>query len=97
MAPGAHLASVHPENQQAITDLIINTGRGWLWLGLRRDGGSWKWSDGSAYDVSNWATGEPNNKGGGEDCVVVYGDTGKWNDYACSDRNNFMCQLVLAV
>eukprot|EP00058_Branchiostoma_floridae_P004028 XP_002589516.1 hypothetical protein BRAFLDRAFT_88387 [Branchiostoma floridae] len=47
-----------------------------VWIGLRKDGGSWKWRDGSPVTYSNWNPGEPNNYDGWiiatEACVAMY-------------------------
>ncbi len=60
------------------------TGRN-LWIGLHRlePGGKFVWVDGSPLDYSHWATGEPNNWGGNENCVHMRWDPaapGTWND-----------------
>ncbi|XP_071793642.1 echinoidin-like [Asterias amurensis] len=64
------------------------------WLGYRRDlsTGSFAWIDGSpAGNYTNWAPGEPNNRGGEEDCVEMY-DTSMWNDKKCIQLRRFICK-----
>ena len=41
----------------------------------------------------NWAPSEPNNSLNREDCVVFYGNNGKWNDWKCSGSTYFMCEM----
>lgn len=59
-----------------------------LWIGLHRQwqGGPFVWVTGEKLDYSNWASGNPDNSGGVEDCVHMYkqGDVqaGKWNDFS---------------
>ena len=97
--PRARLVSVHPDNKDRVKTLF-ETSIDWnaIWIGLfrRHDGSSWAWSDGTPVDYTNWRDGEPNDSGGGEDCVLlVPRDEGKWNDGACSDTLGFLCQLYL--
>lgn len=66
------------------------------WLGLERDKNkskSFHWIDNTPLEggFNNWVYKEPNNQGGNEDCVHMYGKRvwnftrpGKWNDYPCS-------------
>ncbi|XP_076015991.1 galactose-specific lectin nattectin-like [Genypterus blacodes] len=67
-----------------------------FWAGLSDavKEGLWLWSDGSPITYKNWAVGEPNNWGGGEDCVEVY-STGNFNDIQCTQVRSFMCSKDL--
>ena len=42
---------------------------------------------------NNWDAGDPNNGGPlqNEDCALIKPD-GKWNDYPCKDRFNYICK-----
>ena len=72
------------------------------WIGLRRSGPStFIWYDGAAPAYVNWASGEPNNEGGRENCVVLWGPAltypsmrSRWNDDACetSPRQHAICE-----
>ncbi|KAL6481081.1 hypothetical protein MHYP_G00091610 [Metynnis hypsauchen] len=69
-----------------------------VWLGLvRRDTDQWLWSlaDGNFYrngdTYRNWASGEPNNVGGVENCVVMKKSDGTWFDDRCSSLYTFVC------
>ena len=48
--------------------------------------------DGERVSVTNWRAGEPNNVGGNEDCVMVDGSTGQWNDGNCEHSLPAFCQ-----
>lgn len=87
---GAHLASIHSvEENDFINKLHDPTGVHNTCIGGIRDGSSFKWNDGSAYNYQNWNSGEPNNSGGKENCTELYSTPGqpsrhgKWNDYPC--------------
>lgn len=63
----------------------------WKWVTGPENGTSFWLGTGSGSAVSgryeNWASGEPNNSGGGagEDCAqFLAGSTGEWNDLPCS-------------
>ncbi|XP_033103295.1 C-type Lectin CRL-like [Anneissia japonica] len=73
----------------------VSSGTDTYWIGLKRWGHSWRWSDRSTYRYRNWFTGEPNNHGGHEDCVHQSnknGDYLTWNDNSCSRRLSFVCE-----
>lgn len=40
---------------------------------------------------SAWNEGEPNNYGGREDCVAIWGGE-KWSDWFCSAKAKFVCE-----
>lgn len=44
--------------------------------------------------IAGWASGEPNNWGGTEDCAVTNwsGARGQWNDLACSNQNAYLVE-----
>ncbi|MFK0730324.1 MAG: Calx-beta domain-containing protein [Gloeotrichia echinulata GP01] len=54
-----------------------------FWIGFTDKDveGQFKWVNGEATTYTNWAPGEPNNRGGNENYAVMnWGSTGKWND-----------------
>ncbi|XP_030635254.1 macrophage mannose receptor 1-like [Chanos chanos] len=62
------------------------------WIGLFR--GSWKWSDQSNSSFTNWASGQPDNRGGIENCAAMQGigpDVGQWHDFSCAGEKPFVC------
>ena len=67
------------------------------WIGAKRIGSNFQWTDGTSFDFENWNTGEPNNQGGEENCIEVDSDPGKdwhdrWNDVPCTNKRNYVCK-----
>ncbi|XP_054608823.1 C-type lectin domain family 10 member A-like [Dunckerocampus dactyliophorus] len=99
-AKGGHLASVHTKT---MLDFLHGLAGGQRpWVGGYKEGGVWKWDDGSTFSVKNdgvagsndarWEAGEPNNAGGKEDCMEKV-PSGGLNDETCSYWRPFLCQL----
>ena len=62
----------------------------WLWFGLSdftTEGSFVLASSGQTAVHTNWASGEPNNKGD-EDCVIIAHDN-KWNDRSCTTWSDY--------
>lgn len=90
---GAKLASVNDADENLWIQLNIrNTNgspkmeEGWIGLDDESTEGTYVWQDGHSYSsgYKNWASGEPNDGGGGlsEDFVVFrWYSGGVWNDY----------------
>ncbi|XP_077327146.1 asialoglycoprotein receptor 1-like [Lithobates pipiens] len=69
-----------------------------IWIGLTDADGTWKWVDGTPYDITPdfWENSQPDNwmghgLGGGEDCVVSR-HANKWNDCHCSLSCRYICE-----
>ena len=90
-ALGGHLASVHSdEESDFIQTLVANGSAGEYtdgyyrgpWIGGVLQGSLWTWSDGSAFNYTNWYPGQPDNDQGVENHIQLYGDdvSSTWND-----------------
>ena len=53
--------------------------------------GSFEWLDQSENSYTNWADGEPNDLGGGEDCTEML-NNGRWNDKNCTIGRPYACK-----
>ena len=53
--------------------------------------GAWRWYDGSPWTWDNWRAGEPNGETAAN-CLQMYSG-GKWDDFYCTARNRFVCQV----
>ena len=83
-------------NSPAKIQELIKRTNGQTWIGLqrnRRDSSRWQWVDGSSAFYSYWLSGEPNNHGGKEDCVVMNPHIGKWNDRGCGKSHYYVCEI----
>ena len=91
---GGDLAIIKSENQNDFIFSLIqsqNTFTKWgAWIGIqrRKADGKFSWIDNTPVDgsYSIWAGGEPNNAGGSENCVQMYGNSPlekEWNDLFC--------------
>ncbi|KAM6451463.1 macrophage mannose receptor 1 [Liasis olivaceus] len=50
------------------------------------------WMDGTPVTYEAWGPGEPNFANDDENCVVMYYDSGVWNDINCGVENGFICE-----
>ncbi|XP_026145194.1 galactose-specific lectin nattectin-like [Carassius auratus] len=97
-AHGGHLVSVH--NSKANADVLCivvyhNPHNLITWIGgfeLFRSG-KFIWTDGSFWNYQIWSPGEPTRIYRSSDvCVEMnWSHVGKWNDYPCHVRRNYMC------
>ena len=94
----AHLASLFSDEEASFVRCLQDAASiHETWIGGRRSGSNFQWIDGTSFDYYNWNTGQPDNQGGKEDCIMVYSDPGqsrdgKWNDVPCDVKKNFVCK-----
>ncbi|XP_041919334.1 E-selectin-like isoform X6 [Alosa sapidissima] len=72
--------------------------KGYYWIGIRKRQEKWTWVGTNKVltpEAENWAMGEPNDLGDGQDCVEIYikrhKDTAKWNDENCKNKKGTIC------
>lgn len=85
---GGHLATINDldENDFIFSEWADNPMTGGLWLGLNdvAANSQWVWVSGESSSFTYWQPGEPNNAGGNETYVHMWGGmivpNGQWND-----------------
>lgn len=84
---GGHLATaVSQEEFDQIVAKANETGCVVLWLGAERVGdGEFSWVTGEDFSFDAWASGEPNNDGGIENCLGMMKIQGVWSMYDMPD------------
>ncbi|XP_066983330.1 macrophage mannose receptor 1-like isoform X1 [Macrobrachium rosenbergii] len=95
---GGELASIHTvEENYWLQSQVHSVRDNVLWIGgLAYWGSGYEWADGTAFDYSNWAKGEPNNYYDQEDCIALYTrDFGYWNDQNCGHKQGRICKRAL--
>lgn len=90
---GANLVSIQSQDENdcivsSLVNLGLNSAADVIWIGYNDETteGTFAWYDQSPITYTNWASGEPNNTGGDEDCVQIY-PNGGWNDLPCGIGN----------
>ncbi|MGH0171837.1 UNVERIFIED_CONTAM: hypothetical protein FKN15_061985 [Acipenser sinensis] len=84
-----HTDLVSIKNASENEDLVKKAQGKTFWIGLFNE--PWKWShQGDNYTFHTWNTGEPDNGGGSENCVVML-KSGEWSDRGCNSPYPFFC------
>ena len=97
---GAHLASVTSKATNDYIEAELNQRDHHIFIGGsdKESEGTWKWSDGSTWEFTNWGTiqgqEQPSNTTG-QDCLEYHSSKWKWNDVRCTYRGNFLCSIKL--
>ncbi|PFX30431.1 Macrophage mannose receptor 1 [Stylophora pistillata] len=96
-ALGGHLVKIDDSDEQHFISFKQSKSHRTRWIGLNDLAveGSFRWeADKTLVNYTYWATNEPNNFAGSEDCVVVwaFSSGGKWNDDYCDSENYYICE-----
>jgi hypothetical protein len=97
VAQGGHLVSIHDQaTQDEVQAGAFGRGGGDWWIGaddLAQEG-QFEWTDGTPFDYTAWADGEPNNWGEVENCAHLWSwSGGPWNDLDCNSSIYYVCRL----
>ncbi|KAK5978819.1 Lectin-Abr-1 [Trichostrongylus colubriformis] len=89
---GGQLASIH---SKAENDFLFRKyyGRGYLWIGLVRDGNKWFWTDGTPANYIFWGRGRPRRNHGYCAWGFESNPYGSWSDVHCDKHViGFICK-----
>ncbi|MAA79990.1 MAG: hypothetical protein CL916_12115, partial [Deltaproteobacteria bacterium] len=93
---GYHLVTINDSGEDSWIDGQIqnfsSSHRWWIGYNDITLEDYWDW-DGPYGIYTNWSTGEPNDAGSGEDCVLLnQTSSGGWHDASCSTSTYFVCE-----
>ena len=74
--PKANLASIHSQAEHdKMIELLKQFKSKMAWIGGTdvEQEAKWRWIDGSKFSWTKWYPGEPNNSGGREHCMQLFG------------------------
>ena len=80
VAQGGHLVTINDATEESWLQTTFGTAKLWIGFTDQETEGTWKWISNEPVTYTNWAPGEPNNFGGGEDYAVMNWSGIKWND-----------------
>nr|XP_039274469.1 lectin-like [Styela clava] len=94
---GADLASAGVRDSTVRREILplVKAGNDDTWIGLSKLEGKFIWADGvdSTEDNTDWDADQPDNLGGGEDCVQFW-PVDKWqlNNISCNIDMKYICE-----
>ena len=95
---GSLAKSSSAEENEALTKLVADHDLEGVWIAANdiEVEGLWRWADQPEDSTfllySNWAWGNPDNGGAGEDCAEIW-KSGEWNDAPCYSKRSFVCDV----
>ena len=93
--PTSTLASVP---NKVINDFLVTLIDTQVWTGGHLNNGSWAWTDGSSWEFTNWAKGEPSKKEDFIELVFIPPEldwawkSGQWNNLKGLRKIPYVCQ-----
>jgi cysteine-rich repeat protein len=95
LGPGSSLAALSTFDEIYVLQPSLPSGEVWVGANDLAMEGTFIWHNGEPWTYVNgtapWASAEPNNNGGNEDCVEIMSD-GLFNDRPCIDVNRYACE-----
>ncbi|XP_068569883.1 C-type isolectin Sp-CL4-like [Cebidichthys violaceus] len=94
MKTDSELVSLHDEGYQVMCLSLLysaNHDPEPFWIGAKRSGEGFTYTDGSEFDDTNWLPNTP-GKHGGQECVESITEAGGlWDDVGCSEKKSCVC------
>ncbi|KAG5275812.1 hypothetical protein AALO_G00124840 [Alosa alosa] len=92
------IVAIQNKAEIAYLNEALPRNQGYYWIGIRKVQEKWTWVGTNKVltpEAENWATGEPNDLGDGQDCVEIYIkreiDMAQWNDENCGKKKGAIC------
>jgi len=85
---GLQLTSIHSQAENDFITAMVVT-HPWIGLSDEAQDETYKWSDGTPLDYTNWATGQPDRED--SDCVPL-GTSGDWFNRNCTEMRGAVCR-----
>ena len=89
LTAGADVAT--PDSSSENTFLYSMNSSSWLGLDDIAVEATWRTPSGALATYFNWGSGQPDNSGGNEDCVV-FPNAITWNDLGCGSTRSVICE-----
>ncbi|XP_026100450.1 C-type lectin domain family 17, member A-like [Carassius auratus] len=86
----ADLIIINNREEQDFVKNIFGSDDFWIGLTDIEVEGRWKWADGSTLTFKFWASGEPNDYQGNEDCAMTR--SSGWFDTQCDRSLKWICE-----
>ncbi|XP_014899453.1 macrophage mannose receptor 1-like isoform X2 [Poecilia latipinna] len=96
---GGDLASIrNMEDHSFITTELGYASTDELWIGLndKKTEGLFDWTDHTTVTFTSWQFGKPQGGNNQNDCVLVRGENGNWDDRDCKESHGFICMKASA-
>ncbi|XP_026128711.1 galactose-specific lectin nattectin-like [Carassius auratus] len=91
----ANLASVHSKIEHDFLLSLLPSSSTHCWFGAHdgEEEGQWLWTDGTTFDYTHWAPGQPDHDS--EDCGDLNYESSGWNDGTCLTKQGYVCAKYL--
>uniref|UniRef100_A0A8C1S6Z5 C-type lectin domain-containing protein n=1 Tax=Cyprinus carpio TaxID=7962 RepID=A0A8C1S6Z5_CYPCA len=92
----ANLVSVHNKIEHDFLLSLLPSSDAQCWFGLHdaEQEGEWLWTDGTPFDYTHWAPGQPDNLQS-ENCGEFNYNNNRWNDANCLTTRGYVCAKYL--
>jgi hypothetical protein len=92
LGPNTHLAAIDSASENETAAMVLGGNQAWVGGSDTAVEGSWVWVTGEAVGFDSWRDGQPNNQGN-EDCMMMRGADGSWEDRLCLGTFGSLCEV----
>ncbi|KAH7719132.1 Nattectin [Aphelenchoides avenae] len=95
VSAGGHVASIPDASEEGyFWRNLLAEWRPHIWLGGRQQSnGKWTWSDGSSFNYTEWAPGQPSSNAAKNPCLALEYESGQWEARDCGEVKIYFCRL----